>query len=103
MRSKKFIPIIVAAVLLVVAGGAYLLYNSSSSSSTITFSGTIEATETNLPTMLGGQVREVYVTEGDEIHKGQVLVSIHSPTSGMNEEITSPIDGVVLTNLVQVD
>ena len=103
MRSKKFIPILVTVVLLIIAGGAYFVYNSSNSSSTAVFSGTIEANETNIPTMLGGQVRQVYVSEGDEIVKGQPLVTVHSVTSGMNEEITSPIDGVVLTSLVQVD
>jgi HlyD family secretion protein len=103
MRTKKFIPFIVAAALLIIAGGGYYLYASSNTTSTTIFSGTIEANQTNVPTMLGGQVREVYVAEGDEITKGQVLVSVHSVTTGMNEAITSPLDGVVLTNLVQVD
>ena len=103
MRAKKFIPMIVVAVLLVLAGGAYYLYSSSNSSSTVLFSGTIEANQTDVPTMLGGQIRQVYVAEGDQVTKGQVLVSVHSVTTGMNEAITSPIDGVVLTNPVQVD
>jgi len=103
MRTKKFIPYIVAAVLLIIAGGGYYLYASSNNTSTTIYSGTIEANQTNVPTMLGGQVRQVYVAEGDEISKGEVLVSVHSVNTGMNEAITSPIDGVVLTNLVQVD
>ncbi len=103
MRIKKFIPYIVAGAVLIIAGGAYLIYSSANNSASTIFSGTIEATETNVPTMLGGQVRQVYVSEGDEISKGEVLVSVHSVSTGMNEAITSPIDGVVLTNLVQVD
>ena len=103
MRSKKFIPMLVIAILLIVGGGAYFIYTSSNNSSTVLFSGTIEANETNLPTMIGGQVRQVYVAEGDDVQKGEELVSVHSVTTGMNEAIISPINGVVLTSLVQVD
>ena len=65
------------------------------------FSGTVEATEINLPTISGGVVKQVDVNQGDQIQKGQMLVDLYSDTTKTNGNGTSPIDGVVLERLVE--
>jgi multidrug resistance efflux pump len=68
-------------------------------------SGMIEATEVHLPSKLGGTVTKTYVNRGDVVQAGQKLLSVYSSTSpgsaGMNEAITSPINGVVLERTIQ--
>jgi len=103
MRTlKRIIPILIV-IALAAAGGVYYAQRAAASSREIIFSGTIEATETNLPTMLGGQVKEVYVNEGDRIVKGEHLLVIYSPAAYLRENITAPFDGVVLERLVEPD
>ncbi len=107
MRAKtmlrKIVPVIVMMIILGVAGWVYATQLSVQNDSQFTLSGTIEATETNLPTIAGGRVKQVYVSEGDAIHKGQLLVLLYSVTAALtSENITSPIDGVVLERLVEL-
>jgi HlyD family secretion protein len=102
MRRRMIIYIIVGA-LVVIAGVIFFVKQAAATNGDAIFSGTIEATEINLPTMSGGSVKQVNANEGDQIRKGQVLVDIYSKTSNMNENITSPINGVVLERQVEPD
>jgi multidrug resistance efflux pump len=100
MRSNRLGIIIV--LIIVVAGGAiYFNQQSGANAGNFILSGTIEVTETNLPATSSGQVKNVYVAEGDSIHKGEALVDIYSPTTKVNESITSPLDGTVLERLIE--
>lgn len=99
MRSRRVLMIL---LLLIAAGAGYYYYTQQQAASgPLTLSGTIEATEVNLPTVTGGSVREVYADEGDKITNGQRLVDMHLQTSNSNERITAPFDGVVLERLVE--
>jgi len=68
-------------------------------------SGMIEATEVHLPSKLGGTVTEVYANKGDVVRAGEKLLSVYasgtSGSAGMNEAITSPINGVVLERTIE--
>jgi len=64
-------------------------------------SGTIEANEIHLSTRKGGLVKQVYVDEGQPVTAGEKLAQIYSPDSNMEEEIASPIDGVLLERLFE--
>jgi multidrug efflux pump subunit AcrA (membrane-fusion protein) len=101
LTSKRIIPIVVVIVLAVL-GGIYFTRQSANSNGQFILSGTIEATEINLPTISGGRVKQVYVSEGDHAHRGQQLVFIAS-TGTAGENIASPIDGVILERLVEPD
>jgi multidrug efflux pump subunit AcrA (membrane-fusion protein) len=102
--SKKFILILVILIVLVAAGWAYATRMSAGNDPQFTLSGTVEATEINVPTLSGGRVKQVYVSEGDQIYKGQQLALVSSATlASVSENITSPIDGVVLERLVEPD
>ena len=105
MRSKitprRIIPI-VTIVVLALLGWAYYSQQSAASGGASTFSGTIEATEVNVPTLAGGRVEQVYVAEGDPVRKGEQLVLIASAgAASTSENVTFPIDGVVLERLVE--
>ncbi len=102
MRSKMIVPALVVIALAVVGGG-YFSQQSGNNAGQFTLSGTIEVTETNLPTLYGGQVQQVYVSEGDQVHNGENLVNIWSLTRQVTEIVRSPIDGVVLERLVEPD
>ena len=99
MRRRTIVLIIV--IIAVIGGGIYLNQQAAANSGKFVLSGTIEVTETNLPTLSGGQVKQVYVSEGDSIKKDQPLVDVYSQTTQVNERITSPIDGIVLERLVE--
>ncbi len=103
MVQLKIVVSALVAVVLAVAGGVYFSQQSASNGGGYTLSGTIEATETNLSTMAGGRVRAVYVDEGDHVTRGESLVFMYSVTARVSEDITSPIDGVVLQRLVEPD
>ncbi len=103
IQVKVVISALAAIVLAVVGGVYYFSQQSATNNGEFTLSGTIEATETNLSTMAGGRVRQVYVGEGDQISRGESLVFIYSVTAKVSEDITSPIDGVVLQRLVEPD
>lgn len=105
MLLKKMPKKLLAATvifLIALAGGIYLVQRSADGEAPLVLSGTIEATETNLSTISGGRVKQVYVKEGDRVHQGQALVLIYSATGAMlSENITSPIDGAILERLVE--
>src|SRR5258708_12968396 len=96
MRSR-LMPIFVAVIL--IGGGVYLSQRSSTNNGDLILSGTIEVTETNLPTVSGGRVKQVNVREGDQIQQDENLVDIYSETSKVNETINTPITCVFLARL----
>ncbi|MBA3947175.1 MAG: efflux RND transporter periplasmic adaptor subunit [Herpetosiphonaceae bacterium] len=100
MRRKIIVPLVVL-IIVAVAGIVYYRQSAAAANGTSILSGTIEVTETNLATQVGGRVTFVYVSEGDPIHKDEPLARIYSETTLANEKITSPIDGVVLERLVE--
>ncbi len=99
MRSRIIIVIVLIAV--AVGGWVYYTQQADANGGNFILSGTIEVTETNLPTLSGGQVKQELVSEGDPIQKDQPLVVVYSQASKTNERITSPIDGTVLERLVE--
>ncbi len=102
LNVRRIIPVVIVLMMVAVAGVVYITQQSAATAGQLTLSGTIEATEINVPTVAGGMVKQVYGAEGDQVHKGQPLAVIHSVTSAaMSENITSPIDGVVLERLVE--
>ena len=85
MRSRR---IVIIVLLIAAAGAAWYFYTQQAAANgTLTLSGTIEATEVNLPTVKGGSVRGVNAAEGDKITAGQRLVDVHSETDNSNERI----------------
>jgi len=98
---QRRIVVMILIIILAVAGGVYLNQQAAANDGKFVLSGTIEVTETNLPTLSGGQVKQVYVSEGDSIQKGQPLVDVYSQAAQVNERITSPINGTVLERLVE--
>lgn len=98
-RLRLLLPI-VGVVALVVVGWQYL--QSSTDSTTLTLSGTIEATEIHLASQMGGRVKEVHINEGDQVQSGEDLLDLYAASGGgMNEVITSPINGTVLERLIE--
>ncbi len=99
MRSRR---IIVIVLLLAAAAAAWYFYTQQADANgMLSLSGTIEATEVNLPTVKGGSIRGVYAAEGDKITAGERLVDVHSETDNSNERILAPFDGTVLERLVE--
>jgi HlyD family secretion protein len=98
---QRRIIVMILIIIAAVAGAIYYNQQSAANDGKFVLSGTIEVTETNLPTVSGGQVKQVYVSEGDSIKKGQPLVDVYSQAAQVNERITSPIDGTVLERLVE--
>lgn len=100
----KRLILIVAVLVLALFGWVYYSQQSANNKGESTFSGTIEATEVNVPTLSGGRVEQVYVAEGNPVRKGEQLVLIGSAAApSMSENVMSPIDGVVLERLVEPD
>ena len=64
MRSRRFVILILVAVA-AAAGWYYYTQQSAANSGVFVLSGTIEATEINLPSVRGGQVLQVFAGEGD--------------------------------------
>lgn len=102
MRAKRIIPILVVIVVVAVGIG-YFRRQSAANSGAITLSGTIEATEINLAAVAGGQVKQIYVEEGDAVAQDQALVNLYAAGANVNEKVRSPIDGVILERLVEPD
>lgn len=102
IMTKRIILAIVVLIGLAVAGWFYATQLSAGNDPQFTLSGTVEATEINVPTLSGGRVKQVYVAEGAPVRKGQELALISSATSAAaSENISSPIDGEVLERLVE--
>lgn len=97
-NRRIILPIV---VVLVLAGIGYYVLRASSDGQGFTLSGTIEATEINVETQIGGRVKKVYVAEGDDIQQGENLVDIYRSNGNVNEKVNAPIDGVVLQRLIE--
>ena len=61
MRSRRIV-IIILIIVAAAAGWYYYGQQAAANSGTLTLSGTIEATEVNLPSINGGSVRGVYAS-----------------------------------------
>lgn len=98
-RDKRVIfPIIV--VIALVSYGIYYLLQTYHSGKGLVVSGTIEATEIHLGTQVGGLVKKVYVSEGDQVSEGQLLAEV-KPVSGLSEKIYTPVGGVLLIRAIE--
>jgi len=94
--------ILLLIIVIAAAAAGWQAYQNTSASQTLTLSGTIEATQVHLASQVGGQVKQVHVSEGSPIQAGEDLIDIYSMSgSGVNEEIAAPIDGVVMEQLIQ--
>ena len=102
-RYKRFIPIMVILVAGVIYGIFTILqYYTNNRTSIVT--GTIEANEVNLGVVMGGTARDVFVSEGDEVSKNQLLVSVKGLSGAApsyTEKVRSPINGIVLTRAIE--
>ena len=99
---RIFIPIIV--LILLVGGGAYYSLRGKSQDQRLIVSGTIEATQVHLGSQLGGLADQVYAVEGQTVVKGDVLAEVRPASgapSGYTDPVRTPIDGVVLTRVVE--
>ena len=102
LNVKRIIPVLIVLIIVAVAGGVYLTQQAAATTGLLTLSGTIEATEINVPTVAGGMVKRVDVAEGDPVRKGQPLAVIFPVSSDeASENITAPIDGTALERLVE--
>ena len=99
--TRKTIIIMSAVAVVALISGIVINGLISGSGNSFTLSGTIEATEIHLSTRTGGQIKDVYVNEGDTITTGENLWLIYSPNAGLSERVTSPINGVVLERLFE--
>jgi multidrug resistance efflux pump len=75
---KKAVAILAAVA--VVAAAAYYLSkrNSAQARSGLELSGTIEAQDVSVGSIEGGRVAEIFISEGDVVKKGQVLIRLES-------------------------
>ena len=104
INSRRILIVVVFVVFVAVAAWFYVTQFSARGEPHLVLSGTIEATEINVPAVSGGRVKQVYVAEGEPVRKGQQLALISSATAAAtSENIASPIDGVVLERLVEPD
>jgi multidrug efflux pump subunit AcrA (membrane-fusion protein) len=101
-NKKAIVPAVIFFAL--VAYGLYSVLQIYAGGNGLTASGTIEATEVNLGTKTGGQVRQVFVSEGEAVSEGQLLAEVKVGTgtsAGYVEKIRSPINGVLLTRAIE--
>lgn len=94
------IPAVVGLAIIALIGWQY--YQSAVANARLVLSGTIEATYIHLGTQLGGEVKQVYVNEGDYVGSGEHLLSLYSATSGANEVITTPLSGTIMERLIEL-
>ncbi len=104
---RKIPRMVIPLVLLVVVAVAAVVYISlktTEESRTMVVSGTIEVQMVKLGTQMGGVVDQMYLDEGDPVHKDEVVAMV-APGSGVQagytEKVRSPIDGVVLERAFQ--
>ncbi len=103
MNNKRaMIPVVILLALL--GYGVYYVLQNYASGPGLVVSGTIEATEIHLGTLMGGRVNQVYAGEGETVSEGQLLVEVQpasGASAGYTEKITSPIAGVLLTRAIE--
>lgn len=66
---RLVIPLVIVALIF-----AWLIYRSSRDSNPGVYTGTIEARDASIGSLVGGRIAEVLVEEGDSVHAGDVLV-----------------------------
>ncbi|HML50403.1 MAG TPA: efflux RND transporter periplasmic adaptor subunit [Propionicimonas sp.] len=77
-RKHPPIPVIVIVVLVLIGGGVWWWWSSTqaASSNTNQFSGSVEATSSQIGSALAGRISSVPVAEGDHVAKGDLLVQL---------------------------
>ena len=103
-KLPRFLIPTIAAVIILAVIAVVLIPRLIGQNRSMTFSGTIEATEIHLGTQLGGRVESVTVEEGGNVEEGDLLVTVHSansPSASSLEQVRSTINGVVLDRLVE--
>jgi multidrug efflux pump subunit AcrA (membrane-fusion protein) len=101
-NNRAMIPVVI--LILLVSYGVYYTLTKANQDRNLVVSGTIEATEINLGTQMGGLVNEVYAAEGDSVHQGQILAEIQpaaGASTGYTEKIRTPINGVLLVRAIE--
>jgi multidrug resistance efflux pump len=100
---RMVIPLVLL-VLVAVGAVVYLSLKTSEESRIMVVSGTIEVQMVKLGTQMGGIVDQIYLDEGQAVHKDEV-VALVLPASGVQagytEKVRSPIDGIVLERAFQ--
>lgn len=76
--SKKRTAFVAGVLFLVAAGGAWAAINDSSHRP-LEVTGTVQAKEIPVASKVGGRIQHVFVEEGQEVTKGQVLVDFEVP------------------------
>ncbi|MCE1248653.1 MAG: HlyD family efflux transporter periplasmic adaptor subunit [Firmicutes bacterium] len=84
MESKRIIQIILVAVFVILIGiGVVMFFRHNNqvkeSSDKISTSGRIEGDEYNASSKIAGKVEKIYVEEGQDVKKGQLVARIQSP------------------------
>jgi HlyD family secretion protein len=98
-NPKRIIPIVLLVAVL--AAAAYYFIPMLTDDGVFTVSGTVEANEVRLASERGGRVEQVFVAEGDEVQRGQVVAEVRPNAGGARERIRSPLDGVVLYRSIE--
>lgn len=77
-RKHPPIPVIIILVLVLIGGGVWWWWSSTQAASTSTnqFSGSVEATSSQIGPALAGRIISVPVAEGDQVSAGQLLVQL---------------------------
>jgi multidrug resistance efflux pump len=99
---KRFLPILI--VLAAISVGIYYYLQSTADANGLTVSGSIEATEVNLGSILGGRIDQVSVQEGDRVIADDVVAIVNGGSSrgaSGREMIHTPLSGVVLYRHVE--
>lgn len=96
--GKRILPILILVA--VVSAGVYFFLQSAANNGGLTVSGTIEATEVDLGSVVGGRVDRVNVKEGEQVEMDAVVAVVNPGASGRGssgrEMIHTPLAGVVL-------
>ena len=71
-KARRIAPIIL--ILVILAGSIYYLTTTGNDNGSLSASGTIETTQVQISSELGGLVAEVLVEEGDNVEAGDVLI-----------------------------
>ncbi|HEY6066653.1 MAG TPA: secretion protein HlyD, partial [Thermoanaerobaculia bacterium] len=68
----------VVVILALAAGGAFWAFRSRQREKELVFSGTIEARDVEVGSLVGGRVAEVLVSEGQAVRAGQPVVKFET-------------------------
>lgn len=102
-NRKRILPLILVAA--AIAASIYFYLQTTAASTGLTVSGSIEATEVNLGSIMGGRVDQVRVQEGDNVALDDVVAVVNgggsSRGSSGREMIHTPLAGVVLYRHVE--